>query len=206
MPPWPEGLPGSQEIGGTCLVVGGGGEPSLEMGIGQTWPAQPPEAVRAFPGPEDLLDPGSYPVDRAVPFGQPALGLTLRRRIGSCPDPDGRDPGRAAPRPHHRRKATTPIRTVGIHLAGTGRQGLSPWLPSWTLPGVTAICSTSAVSASAPTCTLYPCIAFRRRCPAQPASASSRRAAPTTLASTSVPVFTCTARRRCWALIRSNRI
>ena len=71
------GLSGGEEIGGAGQVVGGRGEPGLEVGIGQTSPAHPPEAVRPLPGPEDLLDPSPYPVDHPVPFGEPALGLAL---------------------------------------------------------------------------------------------------------------------------------
>ena len=116
-------LPGSEEIGGAREVVGGRGETGLEVRLGEAPPAHPPEAIRAFPGSEDLLDPPSYPMDRTVPFGQSAPGFPLHLRIRRGPHPHGRDPGCAAPRPHRLRESTTTVGTVGVHLARIRRQG-----------------------------------------------------------------------------------
>lgn len=94
----------------------------LEVGLCQTSPAHSPETVRLLPGSEDLLDPGPDPVDRPVPFGKPALGLTLQCWIRPRPAPDDRDPGRAATRLHRFCKAATLIGGVGAHLAGIVRK------------------------------------------------------------------------------------
>ena len=59
-----------------------------------------------------------------VPLGQPVPGLTSRCRSRSCPNLDGRGPGRAALGPRRRRGAAHSIGTVGRHLAGVGQQGV----------------------------------------------------------------------------------
>ena len=116
-------LPGSEEVGGAREVVGGRVDTGLEVRLGEAPPAYPPEAIRAFPGSDELLDPPSYPMDRTVPFGQSAPGFPLRLRIRRSPHPHGHDPRCAAPRPRRRRESGTTVGTVGVHLARIRRQG-----------------------------------------------------------------------------------
>lgn len=53
--------PGSLEI--AC----NGGEVDLDGGFGEAPPSHSSQTVAAFPGPEDLLDPGANAMDRLVP-------------------------------------------------------------------------------------------------------------------------------------------
>ena len=51
---------------GALEVVGDGGEEDLGVGLGYTPPSYAPEAATSFPCPEDLLNPTTHLMDRAV--------------------------------------------------------------------------------------------------------------------------------------------
>jgi len=65
------------DIEGALEVVGDGGEVDLDGGFGEASPSHTAQAVAAFPGAEDLLDPTAHVMDWLVPCIKAGKRLAL---------------------------------------------------------------------------------------------------------------------------------
>ena len=50
-----------EDVGGSSEVASDGGEVGLQAGFSEPSPSHAVEAIAAFPGSEDLLDPAAHP-------------------------------------------------------------------------------------------------------------------------------------------------
>lgn len=99
---------------GALEIVGYGGEVDLNGRFSEATPWHSPQTVAAFPGPENLLDPGANAMDRLVP------GIETSVRVGfvAAPQAGGNDTGNSTPGSHRVAEMRAAIRTVGEHLSG----------------------------------------------------------------------------------------
>lgn len=111
---------GGEDVEAAFEVVGDGSEADLGGGAGQTSPSHPTQPIAAFPGAEDLLDPGTDPMDRGVPGIQLGQGLLFV----TAPHCGRGDPRRATLGPNRIAEMRATVGAVSKHLAGIIRQGV----------------------------------------------------------------------------------